>query len=752
MAELRVTLRGSDRPEPREPTQETAVTPQEAETIYLVLHSSEASVDHKVNIRERMDQYEKQIDSLMEDLESLKSELPGHKKIKQSEEHDNKDTFNLSNKALKDYGEELSDLSQELARTTSENRNLRESFEKLQKELDQRRLQKEERDEDNLLLQALAEAEVASMSAAIQVATFENAIADLMHENRVSASGLRTITGGKDLLEKLESFKTTNRTLQHLLRDLWSPELNLDYTNRQIDMLIHKLTRSEIENNLLKRKFLETERSVKELSELYQMEKDNSDCAKQMSKSVEATRAHLQGQLRNKEAENNRLSVQIVGLERTVIDQNLQIENLKSQLSTVKEKAEEDKEGLKKATRAQKRRAERFEATIANLTSQLNDKDVKLSEARLALDSWKKQHETAVEDKTLLETEIVSLQDKVAGLEEQLQGTTVSAVVPNSELVEKLQTSNFENYNLNLKNAQLKASIAALEEKTALTETELEKMKDEAKQQEEAVAQYEMQVQLLQTTTEDLEAKLGKTTKENHQLKDVRLMETKRVKDEMEPRLKELKPFPELLKAAEHRLYECEKNLLCLKRRFSDQSKSMIELQNKVDIQSLKSSLKTREPLSEEMHELQMKFEVLSRKLKEVDLQNQELADTVIKQEGALQLSTKQVEERTRESSALSRQLEAALHDVRKKVSEVKDQAVARERVLQNKILGLETEFSRKAKELKLLQHNNKYAEKGYDMNLQELKLCLEQSESRNQSIQSYVRLLKTTYSAMFGD
>uniref|UniRef100_A0A4W3I8H3 Outer dense fiber protein 2-like protein n=1 Tax=Callorhinchus milii TaxID=7868 RepID=A0A4W3I8H3_CALMI len=611
-----------------------------------------------------MDQYEKQIDSLMEDLESLKSELPGHKKIKQSEEHDNKDTFNLSNKALKDYGEELSDLSQELARTTSENRNLRESFEKLQKELDQRRLQKEERDEDNLLLQALAEAEVASMSAAIQVATFENAIADLMHENRVSASGLRTITGGKDLLEKLESFKTTNRTLQHLLRDLWSPELNLDYTNRQIDMLIHKLTRSEIENNLLKRKFLETERSVKELSELYQMEKDNSDCAKQMSKSVEATRAHLQGQLRNKEAENNRLSVQIVGLERTVIDQNLQIENLKSQLSTVKEKAEEDKEGLKKATRAQKRRAERFEATIANLTSQLNDKDVKLSEARLALDSWKKQHETAVEDKTLLETEIVSLQDKVAGLEEQLQGTTVSAVVPNSELVEKLQTSNFENYNLNLKNAQLKASIAALEEKTALTETELEKMKDEAKQQEEAVAQYEMQV----------------------------------------------------------------------------------------DIQSLKSSLKTREPLSEEMHELQMKFEVLSRKLKEVDLQNQELADTVIKQEGALQLSTKQVEERTRESSALSRQLEAALHDVRKKVSEVKDQAVARERVLQNKILGLETEFSRKAKELKLLQHNNKYAEKGYDMNLQELKLRLEQSESRNQSIQSYVRLLKTTYSAMFGD
>lgn len=30
-----------------------------------------------------------------------------------------------------------------------------------------------------------------------------------------------------------------------------------------------------------------------------------------MTKSAEATRAHLQGQLRNKEAENNRLTVQL---------------------------------------------------------------------------------------------------------------------------------------------------------------------------------------------------------------------------------------------------------------------------------------------------------------------------------------------------------------------------------------------------------------------------------------------------------
>lgn len=38
---------------------------------------------------------------------------------------------------------------------------------------------------------------------------------------------------------------------------------------------------------------------------------ENIKTAVHMTKSVEATRAHLQGQLRNKEAENNRLTAQL---------------------------------------------------------------------------------------------------------------------------------------------------------------------------------------------------------------------------------------------------------------------------------------------------------------------------------------------------------------------------------------------------------------------------------------------------------
>uniref|UniRef100_A0A8B9GNQ7 Uncharacterized protein n=1 Tax=Astyanax mexicanus TaxID=7994 RepID=A0A8B9GNQ7_ASTMX len=44
---------------------------------------------------------------------------------------------------------------------------------------------------------------------------------------------------------------------------------------------------------------------------LRRREMENTESVVQLSRSVDTTRAHLQGQLRNKEAENNRLTVQL---------------------------------------------------------------------------------------------------------------------------------------------------------------------------------------------------------------------------------------------------------------------------------------------------------------------------------------------------------------------------------------------------------------------------------------------------------
>lgn len=61
-------------------------------------------------------------------------------------------------------------------------------------------------------------------------------------------------------------------------------------------------------------------------------------------------------------------------LERTLIEQKMEIDDLKGGITSLKKKAAEDKESLKKASRAQKLRAERFEAAIDKCYEQLKEK------------------------------------------------------------------------------------------------------------------------------------------------------------------------------------------------------------------------------------------------------------------------------------------------------------------------------------------------------------------------------------------
>ncbi|XP_051866657.1 outer dense fiber protein 2-like isoform X2 [Pristis pectinata] len=432
-----------------------------------------------------------------------------------------------------------------------------------------------------------------------------------------------------------------------------------------------------------------------------QKEKDNSFFAKQLSKSIGATRAHLQGQLQNKEAESDRMLAQILRFERTIIDQKLQIEHLESQLSTVKEKVKEDKTVLKKASQTQKRRAERFEAAMGNLNSQMKNKEMKLLEAHKTLDTWNKQYSAVAEDKAQLETEIISLSRRVDALKEQLKKTTERAKFTSRELMDKLHTISSENASLQMENAQLKASLATLRERATITAAELQQLRAKAKQQEEVVLQYETQVQFLRTSADELKADLGKAAVGNRQIKNTGDAEKQKASDQ---RYRAKSPSEKL------------------------------------------------ESLREEKRTLQQALDVLSWKLREVDIQNQELTEMMAKQEEAVLLSNCQLEERSKESAALSQQLEAALHDVSKKVGEVKDQAMARERAFQNRILGLESELNRETKDLKQLQQNKDRADINYKMRQQELKLSLEQSENQNRSIQNYIQFLKASYTTMFGD
>ncbi|XP_054835196.1 protein BCAP isoform X1 [Eublepharis macularius] len=155
--------------------------------------------------------------------------------------------------------------------------------------------------------------------------------------------------------------------------------------------------------------------------------------------------------------------------------------------------------------------------------------------------------------------------------------------------------------------------------------------------------------------------------------------------------------------------------------------------------------------LEDENYTMQMKYEEAQRKLEEMELQNKRLENQLVNQEENLQKTELQFKQKLSCCDALTRQLEAALEDGRKKLAEEVEKISSKEQALQLKMLYLENQLRQKKEEHKQLARTLNISEKHHEVCLKELEHSLQKSENQNQSIQNYVQFLKTTYVTMFG-
>ncbi|XP_056149626.1 outer dense fiber protein 2-like [Lampris incognitus] len=604
------------------------------------------------------------------------------------------------------------------------------------------------------LLKMLVEAEAAANSAAIQVVSFKDAMEDEFNSSRQSASDKREITRQRGLLlEKLENFKWINKSVRQKLKQVQEAEVDRIGTDKQISVLLKKMTQAESENVHLKRNLAETEKRVDELMDLRQKEQANMERTLQVTRSVEVTRAHLQGQLRNKEADNNRLAVQLRTLDRTLSEQRMEIDNLIAAISSLSEKASQEKEALKKAARAQKKRAERFEAAVDRCFSQLRERDVQLADAHSERDSWRRQQEQMTEERVQFVVQIELLKHQVTDLTARLKWERDESAATNENVKQNVDTLNTENADLNVSNAALKASVEELEKQLAQSEAALIEEKAISLDRKHQAEKYQNQVLELQAEVDGLRIKYESLLKEMEYEKD-RKEEVCMVKWELQGRLEELQAYPELLRTTEQSLIESQDNLRQSERKCSEKSESIRQLQVKMDGQAkqLQASVEMKELIHGANTQLQEKVNSLLRKMEELQQENLELVGKLATQEESLSYSNKHLDQRSTECQALNRQLETVLLDVNQQVAKVKEKAASRDRALQNKVLELEAEKSRKETELKLLRQSKLSAEKQYEVRLKELRLSLDQSESHKQSIQNYVDFLKSSYATMFDE
>uniref|UniRef100_A0A3Q2HYT2 Outer dense fiber of sperm tails 2 like n=1 Tax=Equus caballus TaxID=9796 RepID=A0A3Q2HYT2_HORSE len=535
------------------------------------------------------------------------------------------------------------------------------------------------------------EAELATFSVELLLPLFKDTIEEVSFENaNLSAANLKKFSKQKKTLTKeLDTFKHAKQALEHLRKT--------EYQHRgdSLSSMLEKLTGNESENTDLKKKILEKETYIQELSCLFQNEKENALKANRFSQSVKVVHERLQLQIHKKEAENDKLKEHIKSLETKIAEWNLQLRKSKHETVAMKDSSKQKAVALKRASKIYKQRLDHFTGDIENLTSQIRDQEAKLSETISASNAWKSHYEKIVVEKTELEVQIETVKKQISTLLEDLKKMEDDGKNSCEEILRKLQSIEDENETLNLENTKLKTTLAALKDEIVSVENELVELQEVEKQQKTLIEVYKTQIQKLQEAAEMVKSR-------------------------------------------------CE-NLLHENKLITKNKSKKLE---KVDGNH---NLLTKLSLEEENYLIQLKCENLKQKLEQMDAENKELEKKLANQEECLKQSNLKFKEKSAEYTALARQLEAALEEGRQKVSEEIEKMSSRERALQIKILDLETELRKKNEEQKQLVCKMNSKAQHQEVYLKEIEQTLEKSENQNESIKNYLQFLKTSYVTMFG-
>ncbi|XP_071309990.1 outer dense fiber protein 2 isoform X1 [Agelaius tricolor] len=717
----------------------------ECDRMQSVMRLSDLSTDDDDPTCCKINKYEKKIDSLMNMVGTLKKEV----KMQQMEEQEE-----ITKRLLEEQKEELNEMTQELVETENENSRLRRNIERIKEEKDLTVLQKEcLQQEKECLMTKLSEAERDGAAAARQIHALRNTIGRLNIEKHMSSTDINALTRQKELLlQKLSTFEETNRTLRELLAEHQSREKDAQKVMDRQAMLLKRLADLDAENMQLQIRLQGKEKEVETLTLQIVAEKEQAKKAFELARSLESVKAHLQAQLRSREAENDRLAAQLQNMEISENHTKGEMDLLLEQLQDLRCKAESDKEALKKAVRAQKERAERSEEYVQKLTAQLAEKESAVAEAQCNLEAWRNRCSKAMKEKDDLELEVVTLNSRVADLTEQLARIQEQTRDENEALVDKLQQLTGENSALKKDNEKLKAALISMEDKLNQAQMELQHLQNSVRSYEGLIETYTAQAQMARKESDELAARLEKCEKENETLREEMNREIEETREKFQSQLAELEKLPEILKYTETQLAECHQQLMCYEKKNTDLCGMIADLRQLIDLQGDKMEM-TREryqSAQEEKKQLTLKVEELERKLESTSAQNIEFLQVIAKREESIHQCQLRLEEKSRECSSLARQLEMAIEDAKRQVEQARERAVSRERAAQSKVLDLETQLSRNKTELNQLHRSKDDAERRYQSRLQDLRDRLEQSESTNRSMQNYVQFLKSSYDNVF--
>ncbi|XP_027042402.1 outer dense fiber protein 2-like [Pocillopora damicornis] len=722
------------------------------------LRMEDLSTSEEDEVHGKIRSYEKKIGSLMSEVGSLKTEREMQRARQAVEKKD--EQLDASRRILEAQEDELFGYKQELKATVKENEALRHSIEKWKEDANVTRSEVGKlAGERAAVLKKLVEVEMDGKAAGEQLIKLRDTIRKLKEDKRMSAADTTLLTRQREmLLQKLDEFERTNKALRRLLREQQATEEEHDHLRKQQEVLLKRLTQSDTTNERLQVELTERDRQIETLLAQVEADKDQAVAFEELKKTMETTRAHLQNQLRSKEMECGRLSVQIRSLEDQYEQGRIELEHMQGLIAAHRDKNSREKEALKKAARIQKDRVSERDKDLEVLQEKLAEKDLALSETKRAEASLK-------EEKSDAEIEIKTLKNRLKEMHELVDTTEKAAQSNSDSLTTKLGTRTQEVNTLRLENEQLKADIAALEERLHEEEqraankctsdlNEINQLRTVIKEYEELVGEYKVQIDKYRREAEDSKNRLYEYEAEAQKMHQESALENEKVKIKMQKRLSELEPLADLLKSSDARLQDSQERILAYERRSNEHAKLISELTQKVETQTdqlehLREKLRMAQ---DETRSMQAKHEVLERKLADSDQQNRELIGVISKKEESLYQSQQRQEDLRAENIRLNQQLESSVLDARRQVDSQKEKALVKERAAHARISDLEAQLSRATVSMAELKRSKDETERRYNSKLFDMRDRLEQANSTTRSMQNYVSFLKSSYSNVFDE
>ena len=656
------------------------------------MRMAELDTDDEDKVSHKARSYEKKIDSLMSEVGSLRNEVELHRALRDNAKKD--EVIHSQSRVFVDKENELEDNQRKLRIAEAENMSLRRST------LGTGRPSLRECEQEHLM-KMLVEVEMDGQAAAKHVAALKDLI-KRMKDGRISSSDSAVLMKQKELLmERLADFEATNLALRQVLRDRHEDEATSLCLAEQRDILLKKLSETEDVNQKLRRKLLDKDEDVAQLTIQINAQRDENVAINSLQSSLESTRAHLQKQLRQKEADCNRMAVQVRTIESQLAQEHIEVDHLQELLITAKEKSERDKESLKKATRTQKQRAARNEDAVENLNAQMLERENILTEVRSELDGARSTHDKLAKEKAQAISEKSSLQTRVAELEhivERLEDDSkakVDAAMANSH------EKKGEVADLQLENDRLTSKLSNLENKLSNSEAEITGMRGSVRQYETLVDEYRNQMNKLRQEADESLIQLEESK-----------FEVSRTKREGDHELERLEQQAD---------------------RVDQVRDQFIHSQDRI-------------------RSLEAKISILEHKLQDVEDQNHTLVNNLSKKEETTHQLSMQLDEKVRENASIARQLETLLADARRQTEQSRSKVSERERTSQARILELESQISQMRTDLMKIKREKDDGEKKFNSRLYDIKDRLEQSHSTNRSMQNYVQFLKNSYANVFGD